>query len=77
MRCSAAAVNNRGESLARALGLALQDQGFSQDSAASCDLMSAGTFKGQHDTQRNLKLVHVYPKVETGGAANAANGHSI
>ncbi|CAE7770306.1 unnamed protein product [Symbiodinium sp. CCMP2592] len=64
------------ESLARALGLALQDQGFSQDSAASCDLMSAGTFKGQHDTQRNLKLVHVYPKVETGAAGTAANGRA-
>ncbi|CAE8709179.1 unnamed protein product [Polarella glacialis] len=51
------------ESLAKTLGSALQEHGFLQDSAASCDLASAGCFKGQHDTQRNQKLVHVFPKV--------------
>eukprot|EP00434_Breviolum_minutum_P037540 symbB.v1.2.033290.t1/scaffold4112.1/size45921/2 len=62
------------ESLARVLGTALQDSGFNQDSAASCDLMSAGSFKGQHDTQRNLKLVHVFPKVSNGNASPKSRG---
>ncbi|CAJ1440296.1 unnamed protein product [Effrenium voratum] len=61
------------ESLARFLGTSLQDIGFAQDSAASNDLLSAGTFKGQHDTQRNLKLVHVFPKV-TGGDGASTSG---
>lgn len=62
------------ESLARVFGTALQDLGFNQDSAASCDLMSAGSFKGQHDTQRNLKLVHVFPKVNANGIVAPRSG---
>lgn len=64
------------ESLARTLGNSLQELGFVQDSTASCDLASAGSFKGQHDTQRNLKLVHVYPKI-VGSQMHASSANSV
>lgn len=51
------------DSLGRALGNALQELGYTQDSTGSCTWESGGTFKGQHDTQRNLKLVHVFPRM--------------
>jgi len=51
------------ESLSRYLGEALQELGFAQDSTASCDLASAGSFKGQHDKERNQKLVHIFPNL--------------
>eukprot|EP00929_Paragymnodinium_shiwhaense_P090472 TRINITY_DN50669_c0_g1_i1.p1 TRINITY_DN50669_c0_g1~~TRINITY_DN50669_c0_g1_i1.p1 ORF type:complete len:1724 (+),score=429.05 TRINITY_DN50669_c0_g1_i1:83-5173(+) len=61
------------ESLPRTVASALQDIGYGQDSTASCDVQSAGKFKGQHDTQKNLKLVHVFPKI-VGKVADDAGG---
>lgn len=62
------------ESLGKVLGSALQDLGFQQDSTASSTWESAGTFKGQHDTQKNLKLVHVFPRMTKPAAAGQSGG---
>ena len=32
----------------------------------------AGTFKYQHDTDKDLKFIHVFPKIDTAAAAAAA-----
>eukprot|EP00928_Gymnodinium_smaydae_P039467 TRINITY_DN26960_c0_g1_i1.p1 TRINITY_DN26960_c0_g1~~TRINITY_DN26960_c0_g1_i1.p1 ORF type:complete len:1213 (-),score=240.06 TRINITY_DN26960_c0_g1_i1:341-3829(-) len=65
------------ETLTKTLGVALQDLGFMQNSAASCDLVCAGSFKGQHDTQRNQTLVHVFPRIAAGSdiAAHTLPAH--
>jgi len=42
---------------------ALDSIGFNSDSAACCELASAGTYKYQHDTSKNLLFVHVFPRV--------------
>mmetsp|Transcript_43669 Transcript_43669/g.76553 ORF Transcript_43669/g.76553 Transcript_43669/m.76553 type:complete len:395 (-) Transcript_43669:47-1231(-) len=42
---------------------ALESIGFNDDKAASCELSSAGSYKFQHDTSKNLKFVHVFPRV--------------
>lgn len=53
------------ESLGKALGAALQEFGYEQDTTASATWECGGKFKGQHDTQKNLKLVHVFPKMKS------------
>mmetsp|Transcript_38511 Transcript_38511/g.46525 ORF Transcript_38511/g.46525 Transcript_38511/m.46525 type:complete len:418 (-) Transcript_38511:251-1504(-) len=53
-----------GENLARDLGAALQSVGFEDDKGASCMLACQGTFKYQHDTDKDLKFMHVFPKVK-------------
>ncbi len=40
---------------------------FVEDRAGACDLTSAGTFKQQHDTGKNLIYVHVFPKLASRG----------
>uniref|UniRef100_A0A7S0ZSX9 Uncharacterized protein n=1 Tax=Noctiluca scintillans TaxID=2966 RepID=A0A7S0ZSX9_NOCSC len=42
---------------------ALATIGFNDDKAASCEMTSAGSYKFQHDTSKNLKFVHVFPRV--------------
>ncbi len=42
---------------------ALNGIGFTEDSGSSCLLACQGTFKYQHDTNLNLKRVHVFPHV--------------
>jgi len=37
--------------------------GYDEDRAAACELGSAGRYKFQHDTSKNLKFVHVFPRV--------------
>lgn len=37
--------------------------GYSEDSSADCSLAAAGKFKYHHDTNKNLKFVHVYPRI--------------
>lgn len=42
---------------------ALDAVGFDNDDAACCELSAAGRYKFQHDTSKNLKFVHVFPRV--------------
>jgi len=51
---------------------ALKGIGFVEDKGAALDLGCAGQFKYQHDTGKDLKFVHVYPRVDTAAAAAAA-----
>ena len=46
---------------------ALRDTGYSEDRGASVSFLCAGSFKYQHDTGKNLKFVHVFPKAKEGG----------
>ena len=52
-------------SLGKWFTAALVGTGFKNDSSASCVADSAGCFKFQHDTGKNLKLVHVFPNVKS------------
>jgi len=45
------------------LTAALQGLGFEDDKGASCCLASAGSYKYQHNTDTDLKTVHVFPHV--------------
>ena len=49
-------------SLMKWIVAALKAIGYGEDKSASCDFESAGTFKTQHDTGRNLIFVHVFPR---------------
>lgn len=51
--------------LFRAIAAALKAIGFDEDAGASHG--SVGAFKSQHDTGRNIKVVHVYPRVSASG----------
>jgi len=42
---------------------ALRDIGFEEDRGASCCLQCQGSFKYQHDTDKNVKTMHVFPHV--------------
>mmetsp|Transcript_13012 Transcript_13012/g.25258 ORF Transcript_13012/g.25258 Transcript_13012/m.25258 type:complete len:428 (+) Transcript_13012:231-1514(+) len=44
---------------------ALKDLGFEDDRGASLSMECAGSFKFQHDTGKNMKYVHVFPRVES------------
>ena len=51
------------ENLPRAFMVELEQQhGMTEDRGASLCAASAGTFKFQHDTDKDLKFVHVFPK---------------
>lgn len=51
---------------------ALKRCGFVEDRGASLSIDCAGQFKYQHDTDKDLKFVHVYPKLDTAAAAAAS-----
>lgn len=44
---------------------ALQGIGFTEDRGASAVLECQGTYKYQHDTDKDLKFIHVFPRVDT------------
>ena len=46
---------------------ALRDVGYSADQGADTSILSAGTFKRQHDTGANLIYCHVFPNVVATG----------
>uniref|UniRef100_A0A7S0F815 Uncharacterized protein n=1 Tax=Pseudo-nitzschia arenysensis TaxID=697910 RepID=A0A7S0F815_9STRA len=48
----------------------LTASGYVEDRGASCVVESAGCFKFQHDTGKNLKTVVVFPKIAKGKGAN-------
>ena len=64
--------------LAKTLCRALIALGFDEDQGASCIPQCQGFFKHQHDTGRNLMLLHVFPKIteiaESKGEGNAGGG---
>ena len=64
--------------LAKTLVGALRALGFDEDQGASCIPQCQGFFKHQHDTGRNLMLLHVFPKIteiaESKGEGNAGGG---
>jgi len=45
--------------------------GYKDDISAACEVASAGKFKFQHDTGKNLKFVHVFPHISAPSAAAA------
>lgn len=51
------------DDLPQKLMIALDGIGFNQDNAADLSLSSGGKYKFHHDTNKNLKFVHVYPRV--------------
>jgi hypothetical protein len=51
------------DDLPKQLMIALDGIGFNQDNAADLSMASAGKYKSHHDTNKNLKFVHVYPRV--------------
>eukprot|EP00947_MAST-08B_sp_MAST-8B-sp1_P000474 g474.t1 len=67
--------------LAKSLTAALRELGYDEDQGASACAACQGTFKSQHDTGRNLLLLHVFPKVteakETDGAAGGGGGGGV
>jgi hypothetical protein len=40
---------------------ALRTVGFEEDRGASAVMECAGTYKYQHDTDKDLKFIHVFP----------------
>mmetsp|Transcript_20800 Transcript_20800/g.48964 ORF Transcript_20800/g.48964 Transcript_20800/m.48964 type:complete len:588 (+) Transcript_20800:96-1859(+) len=54
---------------------ALSAAGYREDRGASCVVESAGCYKFQHDTGKNLKTVVVFPKIleKSGGDSNTAS----
>lgn len=52
-----------GDDLVRDFCQALDAIGFDSDSAACTELSAAGRYKYQHDTSKNLKFVHVFPRI--------------
>lgn len=51
------------DDLTKDLCEALRGIGFEEDRAASCSLACQGSYKHQHDTDKNLKFLHVFPNV--------------
>jgi hypothetical protein len=52
----------------------LMELGYIEDKGASAILECAGTYKSQHDTNKNLKTVVVFPKVVVLDSANGGDG---
>lgn len=62
------------DKMGRWLATALTEAGYTEDRGASTNIECAGTFKQQHDTDKDLKFVHVFPKVDlkpSGGGGEA------
>lgn len=58
--------------LGRFLSTALRDLGYTEDRGASLCAECMGTFKSQHDTSKNLRFMHVFPRVA--GVATTSGG---
>ena len=56
------------------LAEALKKVGFSEDRGASLDISCAGLFKFQHNTDTDLKVTHVYPRIDPAAAKAEAGG---
>ena len=64
------------DGLERLLCDALNGIGFTEDKGAALSLECAGQYKYQHDLGKDLKFVHVFPRVDTAAAAAAEAGDS-
>ena len=53
------------------LAESLKKVGFTEDRGASCDAACAGLFKFQHNTDTDLKVTHVFPRIDPEAAAAA------
>ncbi|EKX47700.1 hypothetical protein GUITHDRAFT_137444 [Guillardia theta CCMP2712] len=51
---------------------ALRAIGFEEDRGASAIMECAGSFKYQHDTDKDLKFIHVFPKIDISASAAPA-----
>jgi hypothetical protein len=60
------------EDLPRWITYALREIGYSEDRSAALDFSSQGTFKHQHDTGQNLKVVVVFPNLTCGQTKTSA-----
>ena len=61
--------------LQKYMSKSLQDIGFNLDNTACCAVECAETYKTQHDTDKNLKFLHVFPRVIiTSGGAGGGGG---
>jgi len=61
----------------KAVTTVLQQHGYVEDRGAGCDRASAGTYKIQHDTGKNLKTVVVFPRIAAvGGGADGNDNDS-
>jgi len=61
------------DKLPQILSDALKGIGFVEDRGASATLDCQGLFKYQHDTDKDLKFVHVFPRVDPSAAAGSAD----
>jgi len=55
---------------------ALKKIGFTEDRGASLDASCAGLFKFQHNTDTDLKVTHVYPRIDPEAAAALDGGEA-
>lgn len=62
------------DKLARFMTTPLREIGFVEDRTATATIDCAGTFKQQHDTDKDLKFLHVFPKMELTGPAAGGGG---
>uniref|UniRef100_A0A7S0NXG6 Uncharacterized protein n=1 Tax=Calcidiscus leptoporus TaxID=127549 RepID=A0A7S0NXG6_9EUKA len=60
------------DKLPQMLSDALKAIGFAEDRGASATLSCQGLFKYQHDTDKDLKFVHTFPRVDPSAAAAPA-----
>jgi hypothetical protein len=61
-------------SCAKIMVSGLMDLGYVEDKGASAILECAGTYKSQHDTNKNLKTVVVFPKVVVSNSGGGDGG---
>eukprot|EP00953_Heterococcus_sp_UTEX-ZZ885_P041500 21168-Heterococcus_DN1.PRE.2 len=62
------------DNLSKYLSAALRELGYEEDRAASLCVECMGTFKSQHDTSKNVKTMHVFPRVALSGGDEDAAG---
>ena len=62
------------DKLSKYLTTSLREIGFDEDRTATATIECAGTFKQQHDTDKDLKFLHVFPKMELMGSAGGGAG---
>jgi uncharacterized small protein (DUF1192 family) len=52
------------EKLGKYFAAALREIGYEEDRTATATMDCAGKYKQQHDTDKDLKFIHVFPRVE-------------
>lgn len=62
------------DKMTKYLTTALRALGFEEDRTATATIECAGTFKQQHDTDKDLKFLHVFPKMNLTSNAGGGGG---